>query len=199
MKRLWFAAAGGAAAAVFSWTALAASADFEVKGPDGRRILLKDDKTWSYVEPAAGKPEPGGKPAGDVKTAGAKPEPARDPGEAVLHLTGRTEGNRICRFELRMVNNLPYEIRSLVPVFSVFRTEGVIYDSVFQSFQFIKPGDSQRQEVRFDGLACKDIVRVQVGGGDRCEMGELDKFSPDKGKCLSLVRVVPSDVVRFDK
>jgi len=173
-------------------------AEFEVTGPDGRRILLKDDKTWTYVESPAAKPASAAKPAAEAKSGPAKP-PAKDPGEAVLHLTGRIEGNRICRFQLRMVNNLPYEIRSLVPVFSVYRTEGVVYDSVFQSFQFIKPGDTQLQEVRFDGLACKDIVRVQVGGGDRCEMGELDKFSPDKGKCLSLVRVVPSDVVRFDK
>lgn len=198
MKRGRTLLAGAALCALVAMMHGPVRADFELTGPDGRRILLKDDNTWRYIDAAVAKPAPDAKPTGQAKSEAVAP-PAKDPGEAVLHLTGRIEGNRICRFQLRMLNNLPYEIRSLVPVFSVFRTEGVVYDSVFQSFQFIKPGDSQAQEVRFDGLTCKEIVRVQVGGGDRCEMGELDKFSPVKGKCLSLVRVVPSDLVRFDK
>jgi len=188
---------GALALASIAWAVHGASTDFEVTGPDGRRILLKEDKTWRYLETEAKKD-----PAEAKKTAEAKDAPAekpKDPGEAVLYLDGRIEGNRTCRFQVRLVNNLPYEIRSLVPEFSVFRNEGVVYDSVFQSFQFLKPGDTQRREVRLDGLACQDIMRVRVGGGDRCEMGELDKFSPGKGKCLALVRVVASEVVRFDK
>lgn len=183
---------------------MAIAADMELTTPDGKRVLLKDDKTWRYVEsePARG----GAKPAADG--AAAKAEAAKDTkevaakkdeGEAILSLVGKIAGNRICRYQMRLVNNLPYEIRSLVPEVSVFRANDVVYDSVFTAFSFLKPGDAQVREARFNGIACEDVIRVQVGGGDRCEMGELDKFSTTKGKCLSLMRVLPSDVVRFDK
>lgn len=170
-----------------------ALADFEVTAPDGRRILLKDDNTWRYVD---AKPAQAAAPA-DAKPA-AKP-PAKETGEAVLQIESRADVDRNCRIQLRLVNHLPYEIRSLVPEFSAYRANGVVYDSLFASFQFIKPGDEQRREVRFRGIACQDISRLQVGGGDRCDMGDLDKFTPVKGKCLALIRVVPSDLVRFDK
>lgn len=167
------------------------AADVEVKTPDGRRVLLKDDKTWQYVDAEPAKD--GSKPDADKKAE------KKDEGEAVLSLEGRIAGNRICRFQFKLVNNLPYEVRSLVPEFSVYRANNVVYDSVFTGFSFLRPGDSQMREARFNGIACEEVVRLQVGGGDRCEMGDLDKFSNAKGKCLSLVRVVPSDVVRFDK
>jgi hypothetical protein len=185
-----------------------AAADFEVTAPDGRRILLKDDMTWRYVEPDAGKDA---KPAVDgaasqqaEKKDGAvdKKEPVAEKkpaGEALLFLDGKIEGNRVCRLQLRMINNLPYEIRSLVPEFSILRANGVVYDSKFSGFSFVKPGDSQKQEVRFNGIDCGDIARVKVGGGDRCEMGELDKFSNAKGACLAHVRVEPSSVMPFEK
>jgi hypothetical protein len=192
MKRCsthWLAALGVVVLAV-----PAALADFEVKAPDGRRILLKDDKTWSYIDAEAA---PGDKPKGGEQAA--KADKPKQEGEAVLSLERRTPGNRICRFHVKLVNNLPYEIRSLVPEFSVYRANGVMYDSIFQGFAFLKPGDAQQREVRFNGIACEDITRVQVGGGDRCEMGELDKFSSVKGQCLERVRVVASDIVRFDK
>jgi hypothetical protein len=192
-----------------------AAADFEVTAPDGRRILLKDDKTWSYVEAPAAKAQaskPGAKApdaaskeaaSGDKAKDGAKEalaaEKKKDEGEAVLHLEGKIAGNRICRFQLRLVNNLSYEIRSLVPEFAIFRANGVQYDSQFAGFSFIKPGDMQKREVRFNGIACEDIARVQVGGGDRCEMGEFDKFSSVRGECLARVRVVASEVVKFGK
>jgi len=181
----------------------AIAADIELTTPDGKRVLLKDDKTWRYVEgepaKAGAKPAADGaaakdKDAKDTKEAAAK----KDEGEAILSLEGKIAGNRICRFQMRLVNNLPYEIRSLVPELSVFRGN-VVYDSVFTGFSFLKPGDTQVREARFNGIACEDVSRVRVGGGDRCEMGELDKFSSGKGKCLSMVRVVPSDIVRFDK
>ncbi len=181
--------------AVTPATLHAASKDFEVTGPDGRRILLRDDGRWRYIEPKTGvKSETEDK---DAK-AEDKDKP-KDTGEAVLTLERKVDGNRICRIGLKLVNNLHYEIKSLVPEFKVYRANGVVYDSVFGSFQFIKPGDSQSREVRFDGIACPDVARVQVTGGDRCEMGDLDKFSPVKGKCLEQVRVIESDLVRFDK
>jgi hypothetical protein len=190
-----------------------AVADFELTAPDGRRILLKDDNTWRYLDSKDAKAAPGAASkeavakadaAKDGKDKGAKDadktaEKPKDQGEAVLYLDGKVDGNRICRYQLRLTNNLPYEIRSLVPEFSVYRGNGVMYDSVFMGFSFLRPGDTQQREIRFDGINCQDVARVKVGGGDRCEMGELDKFSAVKGKCLSLVRVVASEVVRFDK
>ncbi len=174
---------------VAGWALLSvAQADFEVTGPDGRRIMLRDDGTWRYVD-AKGK-----EPAKDPKG-----KPREETGEAVLRLEGRTEIGSSCRYELRLVNNLPYEIRSIAPTFSALRSNGVSYDSVLATFQTIRPGDSQRREIQFRGIGCQDIARVQVLGGDRCVMGELDRFGHPDGACLKLVRVMASELVRFDK
>ena len=175
--------------------------DFEVTAPDGRRILLREDGRWRYIDPkgdAAAEKKPGADAAGGEKEGKDKGKP-KVAGEAVLTLERKLDGNRICRFGLKLVNNLPFEVRSIVPEFSAYRANGVVYDTVFGAFQFIRPGDSQIREIRFDGIACPDLVRLQVTGGDRCEMGDLDKFSPVKGVCLSHVRVVESDLIRFDK
>ena len=164
----------------------AARADVELTGPDGRRVLLKDDGTWRYV---------------DAKDKGKADDKGKDEGEAVLRLERKDDRGNNCRFTLRLVNNLPYEIRSLVPYYSAYRANGVIYDTVSSNtgFALLKPGDGQARELEFAGIACRDIVRVQVVGGDRCDMGDLDKFSAAKGRCLARVRVVESDLVRFDK
>mgnify|MGYP001201156089 CR=1 FL=1 len=164
----------------------AVGADFEVAGPDGRRIRLMDNGTWQYVQ------------AKDKDQAEGK---AKVEGESVLSLERRIERGSNCRFVVRLVNNLPYEIRSLVPYYSAYRADGVIYDTVasLASFASMKPGDSLSREFDFTGIACRDIVRVQVVGGDRCSMGDLDKFSATDGQCLARVRVVASDLVRFDK
>jgi len=181
----------------------AVAADFEVTGPDGRRILLKDDGTWRYVD-AKGKGAARDAKDRDVKEDVAKDakdakDKPRDEGEAVLRLEGRTESGNTCRYDLRLVNNLPYEIRSIAPTFSAHRANGVIYDSVLAIFQTIRPGDNQRREILFRGVACSEIARLQVHGGDRCVMGELDRFTPVKGDCLSKVQVIASELVRFDK
>src|SRR5688572_11855719 len=170
-----------------------AQADFEVTGPDGRQILLKDDGTWRYVGAKDKEPARDKEPAKDTK---GKPMAA---GEAILRLEGRTEIGNNCRYDLRLVNNLPYEIRSIAPTLSAYRSNGVIYDSVLATFQTIRPGDSQRREILFRGVACQDIARVQVVGGDRCVMGDLDRFGQPDGACLKLVRVLASELVRFDK
>ncbi len=164
--------------------ATVAHADFEVTGPDGRRILLKDDGSWRYVDTAAGEAAR----AGDGKRE-----------EAVLSLLSRREAGPNCHFRLRLVNNLPYEIHNIVPTFVAYRANGVVYDSRTTGFYSMKPGNSQERELRFQGITCAEIDRLQVTGGDRCGMGELTRFSPLAGECLSRVRVVRSDLLRFEK
>jgi hypothetical protein len=161
----------------------AARADFELTGPDGRRIVLKDDGTWRYADAAREAP------------AAAKPPKE----EAVLTLERRVEVGPNCRFGVRLVNDTSYEIRNIVPFFAVYRANGVKYDSRGVGFFSIKPGNSTYREIEFQGITCQEIARLQVTGGDRCIMGDLDKFSSEAGACLERVRVVPSELVRFDK
>ena len=187
MKRRDWARAGGILIVAGMWFLPAAGADFEVTGPDGRRILLKDDDTWRYVG------------AKDKERARKTKEKPKDEGEMILRVERKTEFGSSCRYDLRLVNNLPYEIRSIVPAFWAYRPNGVVYDRVLSAFQSIKPGDSQSQEIHFHGITCQNIARVQVLGGDRCVMGDLDRFSEAKGECLAKVRVVASDLVRFEK
>lgn len=161
----------------------ATAAEIEATTSDGRRVVLDDgNSTWRYADDAA-------------------KGPGKDEPMAVLRLERRIERGNNCRFEMRLINNLPYEIRSFVPYYSAYKANGVVYDSVSgaSSFGFLKPGDAQTRDVEFNGIPCKEIVRVQVVGGDRCDMGDLDKFTTAKGQCLARVHVLESDVVRFDK
>jgi len=164
----------------------AAHADLELKGPDDRRILLKDDGTWRYM---------------DAKDNDQAKDKIKDGGEAVLFLERKIEAGNNCRFVVRLVNNEPYEIRSLVLHYSAYRANGLLYDTVSSrsSFAAMRPGNELRREFEFTGIACPDIARVQVVGGDQCDMGDLNKFSRVKGLCLARVRVVESDLMRFDK
>lgn len=161
-----------------------ARADFSLTAPDGRRVLLKDDGTWKYEESTAG------------KSAGAK-DPKTEP--ALLRLEKKTPFGPNCHFTVRLHNLLPYEIVQLVPYFSAYRASGVMHQSKGVGFQNVRPADTRQRVVEFNGIDCSDIVRIQVVGGDRCEMGELTKFSADKGQCLDLVRVAPSDLLVFEK
>jgi len=168
---------------------LAAHADFELSAPDGRRVLLKENGTWAYVETKD-------KNSGDAKD--------RKDGELLLLLERKIEAGKNCRFGLQLVNKLPYEVGSLVLHFSAHRANGVLYatESTGTQFGSLRPGNSQSRQVEFTGITCQDIARVQVVGGDRCTMGELHRFtdqSEHRGKCLARVTVVNSDVVRFDK
>jgi hypothetical protein len=160
-----------------------ARADFEVTGPDGRRILLKDDGTWRFQD--TGREE-------------AKDKPTVT-GEGVLTLERRTEVGPNCRFGLRLTNNTNFEIENIVPSFSVYRTSGVLFETRSLGFFSIKPGNGLYREVTFAGITCNEIARLQVSGGDRCVIGDLNQFTHTGGACLERVRVVPSDLVRFDK
>jgi hypothetical protein len=166
--------------------ASAVSADFELTGPDGRRILLKDNGTWQYVQ------------TNDKDRTADK---SKQDGEAILVLERTDQRGSGCQITVRLDNKLPYEIRSLIPYYSVYRTNGVIYDTVSgaKGFNSIKPGDKQSREIEFAGISCNEISRVQVVGGGRCQMGDLDKFSATQEQCLARVRVAGSELLRFDK
>jgi hypothetical protein len=159
-----------------------AHGDFELAAPDGQRVLLKDNGTWQYLK-AKGKEETGDKSEGEL---------------VVLLERKVKRGPTNCRFDVRLTNNLPYEVR-IVLYYSAYRANGVMYDSVSSGSGALKPGNTQTREVEFAGIPCEDIVRVQVSGGDRCEMGDLNKWSYQKGECLARVRVRESDLVRFEK
>lgn len=158
-----------------------AHADFELKDDKGRRILLKDDGTWRFLDTPA-----------SAAAAPALPQ-------AELLLERRLDVPGACRFELALNNTLPYEIRILVPEFTAVRANDVAYTTQTAAFGPLRPGDRARRGLQIEGIACADIARLDVKGGDRCEMGELNKFSEPNGQCLVRVKVLPSELVRFAK
>jgi hypothetical protein len=100
---------------------------------------------------------------------------------------------------LTLQNELPYEIVSIVPYLSAYRANGVVFQTVSIAFQSIRPSGEQESTADFSGIACDAIRRIQVNGGDRCEMGDLNKFSDLKGQCLARLKIVAAEGVRFDK
>ena len=186
----WLAAVVAGAAIALS-TSLPARADFELVDSVGRRILLMNDGTWRYVD--AKLPS-----TADVSRAAAS-GPGKGQPEAELRIATRRETPGGCAFELRLRNQLPMEIGSLVPEFRVFRDGDVVYSELNVGFGNLKPGDEQTRDLRVQGLSCAQITRLQVIGGDRCVIGELNKFTEGKGLCLARVRVLSSDLIRFEK
>ncbi len=166
-----------------------AHADFELRDADGRRILLKDDGSWRYVDAA---------PAAAAASAPAA-EPAPPPLQAEMQLLRRTELSAGCGFTLTLSNTLPYAIQSLVPEFAVHRDTGVVYTTQSLGFGPVKPGDLHQRELIVLGLSCGEISRLQVQGGDRCDMGQLNKFSDAKGECLERLKVLPSALITIEK
>lgn len=160
----------------------AAPADFEARAPDGRTLLLRNDGTWRYA------PE-----------SYAAASAATGESQAILRLTAKTDDGPSCRLALQMTNRLPYEIHSIVPTFVAYRSSGAIHRQVSLNFNDIFPGDTQTRVARFEGIACAEIVRVQVTGGQRCTMGDLDKFNAPGGECLARIQVLPSSALPFGK
>lgn len=181
-----------ALAGAFVLLALAAApahADFELQDPGGRRILLKDDGTWRYLDaqPPA---------AADAASAAASAPP---PAQAELRIARKQDAPGGCRFDIALKNTLPYEIRNVVPEFSAFRSGGVLYTTQTAAFIGIKPGDELTRSVRFLGIRCAEIEKLQVQGGDRCEAGDLERFSASKGACLARLKLMPTELVQFEK
>ncbi len=150
--------------------------DFTVRGPDGRQILIRHDGTWRY--------------AGD-----AADEAPRAGGEARLTVVGRTDEGRDCRITLELANRLPYEIHSLVPTFVAIRASGYPNRQVSVNFNGLFPEGSQRRTALYEGISCAEIAHLQMIGGDRCTMGDLDLLRASGDECLSRVRIVPNRLV----
>jgi len=161
----------------FGAVALTAAAEVEVTTPDGRKVLLRDDHTWEY------------RPEHNVP----------DEAKAVLSVTRRVKMSNGCMFGVTLRNELGYTIVSIVPQFSAYARDDVLFETVFQEFRGVRPGRKQYREIKFSGLPCADLRRIKVHGGDRCNMGNLDKFSPVTGACLQRIRVEGGTIVDISK
>ncbi|MBL8448159.1 MAG: hypothetical protein JNJ44_12180 [Zoogloeaceae bacterium] len=151
-----------------------------MRGPDGRQILLRHDGTWRYAGEAVGEPPSAG-------------------GEALLSVVGRSDDGRDCRITFELVNRLPYAIHSLVPTFVAYRASGSPNRQVSVNFNGLFPEGAQRRTALYEGIACGDIARLQMIGGDRCTMGELDLLSSSGDECLSRVRIQPGRFVPLNR
>ena len=138
MRRLFPMVRGLLALALLFVALQPARADFEVTDSKGRRIKLKDNGTWSYVDADDG-----------TKGTGPTAASARPAAQADIELTQRVDIPGGCRFVVLLTNNLPYEISSLVPEFAALRTNGVVYTSQLTGFAWVKPGNKQVRHVEF--------------------------------------------------
>ena len=154
-----------------------ASADIDAVTSDGRRVKLLDDQTWMFVD------EPIEQSAAQLR----------------LELVSMENERIHCAVGLRFYNNADYKVLSFVPRFAAFLASGVRYDTVFVGFQDVLPTQFVYQRLVYERIACEKIDEIQVLGGDRCNMDDLDRYSPPDGACLSRVEVVPSDLVKFYK
>ena len=149
--------------------------------PDGRTVRLNDDRTWEYVDEAA---EEGG---------------AQKEGYAVLTVVRKTQSPTGCRFGLRMRNELGYKIKSLVPEFSAYTRDGILYQTIARDFYEIKPTRNLFRQIHFSGIRCDEIAYIKVQGADRCTMGPYTKFSSNSGECLARIRVEPNELIKITK
>lgn len=145
---------------------------------DGRLVELRVDHTWDFVKMEESKPD----------------------NSAVLTVTEMVEMQDACGLQLRLQNNLPHKIRSLVPRFSVYNKQNVVYESKSQSFTAIRPTRNQYKRIQFNGIGCHEIKWVQVHDAARCTIGDVvDMFNEKEGQCLSYIYVEPSDLINISK
>jgi hypothetical protein len=149
----------------------------EIITPDGRHVLLRHDNTWEYIQVEQGLPSK----------------------SALIEVANIKELSNACRIGLRLTNNLGYKIKSLVPNFSAYTRDGVLYETVSKSFSALKPTRDQYRQIQFIGLRCQDIDRIMVHGAGHCSMGPMDKFNESEGECLSHIYVQASDLIKISK
>jgi len=144
---------------------------------DGRRVLLKPDQTWEYIQLPS--------------------ESAED--SVVLSVTEVVEMDTACRIQIKLQNNLGYRIYSLVPRLSIRNADGIVYTTKSLSYSAVRPTEARYTNVQFNGIGCRDISQVWVSDAGRCKMGEIDQFNEKEGECLSHIFVEPSDKINMSK
>ena len=145
--------------------------------PDGRRVLLRNDHTWEVIETGLG-----------------------DPATSAVISVANTRGLRnACKVGLRMENHLGYTIKSLIPSFSAYTTDGVLFETLSKAFSSIKPTKNQYRQIQFIGITCEEIGHIRVHGAEHCSMGLMDKFNEAEGECLSHIYVQESDLIKITK
>jgi len=149
-----------------------ALADIEAITTNGKSVLLKNDNTWQYIETE------------QVATRYAH-----------LSVVNKQGGDNYCRLGLKLKNDLADKITSIVFRFSAHNQEDIRYDTVTKGFQHLNPTNEGFREITFAGISCEEIKYIRVHGADRCEIGELTKFSAEKSECLKLVQVEGSDKI----
>ena len=166
-------------ACLFMVSSAISHAEMELLAPDGKRVLLKDDMTWQYLEEAI--------------------TPGSPDRYAYLSVAFIDEKAASCRLGRRMRNGLADGIDSIVLRFSAFTKDDILYETVSKGFHSLKPTNTQHQEISFRGVPCSHIKTIRVHGGDRCSIGELNKFSDAPGQCLGKVSVEASDKISIYK
>ncbi|MFK7978289.1 MAG: hypothetical protein AB8C02_19295 [Halioglobus sp.] len=144
---------------------------------DGRRVILRSDHTWDFLEVTPGDPET----------------------SAVLTVLEITDLEEACRLKLHLKNNLDIKITHLVPRFNIYNNEGVLFDTVSKSFSGLKPGKDLYTKVQFSGVGCSQISRVHLFSASRCRMGDIDIWNEKEGQCLSRIYVEPTDLINITK
>ena len=155
-----------------------ATADMTATTADGREVLLRDNGTWAFTSKA--------------KTADGE-------ARGILTLEKKFDLARGCRLGLRLQNDLPAQIRSLVLRFTAFKEGQVAFETVSRGYSYIKPTVSQYQEISFRGITCNEITSVTVSAARNCHVGELTKYSASEKRCLELIDVRPSDMLPIAK
>lgn len=155
-----------------------ATADMTATTADGRKVLLRDNGTWEFT--------------GKAKAADGEPR-------AILTLEKKFDLARGCRLGLRLQNDLPAQIRSLVLRFTAFKDGQVAFETVSRGYSYIKPTVSQYQEISFRGITCNEIASVAVSAARNCHVGDLTKYSASGKRCLELVDVRPSEMLAIAK
>jgi hypothetical protein len=166
---------------IFAWPVAVLAGEDEVVeaiAEDGRLVYLKPDGHWEYAELESGDPDR----------------------SAVLSVTDVRDMQDACSLQLRLQNNLTHKIRSIVPRFSVYNRDNIVYETKSRSFTSLRPTRDQYKRIQFNGIGCAEISWVRVHGADRCTIGDIvDPFNEEEGQCLSLIYVQPSEEIRIGK
>jgi hypothetical protein len=148
-----------------------AQADIQATTEDGRKVTLKNNGTWMY------------NPVGGT-------EPA--PRTAVLTLEKFQDIPGGCELGLRLQNDLHSPIRTMVLRFTAYKPGNIPFETVSRGYSRIKPTANQFQEIKFRGLSCGEIDKVQVEAAHNCHVGDLTKYNASEERCLELVKVMES-------